>query len=136
VNGLVLDTSALLAYASGTSVEPGAMITIAGEDPHQQVWIPALCLAQAYLECAGKAGPAWLDLLCGADRGFHVAVLDAPASRRIAGIAARFGVSLDVAHAVATAVVNRGYVVTNDPATVSVALPPGLEVLDISQAWD
>jgi len=47
VNGLVLDASALLAPASGESIEPGAMIALAGEDPGQQVWIPAMSLGEA-----------------------------------------------------------------------------------------
>jgi hypothetical protein len=40
VNGLVLDTSALLAYASGTSVEPGAMLTLVDEDPARRSRYP------------------------------------------------------------------------------------------------
>ncbi|HET8658808.1 MAG TPA: hypothetical protein VFM55_07390 [Micromonosporaceae bacterium] len=138
MNGLVLDTSALLAYASATNVEPGAMIALAQEDPEQQVWIPALCLSQAELELAGSPAPCMLDLLLAADRGrdIEVAVLDAPASRRVARLAARFGVTLDVAHAVATAVLYRCYLVTCAPKVVSPATPAGLEVLDITEAWD
>ncbi|SCL37958.1 hypothetical protein GA0074692_4846 [Micromonospora pallida] len=136
MNGLVLDTSALLAYASGTSVEPGAMLTLAEEDPEQQVWIPALCLGQAQLELAGTAAATMLDLLFTEDRDIQVAVYDAATSRRAARIAARFHVSLDVAHAVATAVLYRCYMVTRDPKTVSPAMPPGLEILDISETWD
>jgi hypothetical protein len=134
MNGLVLDTSALLAYGSGESVEPGAMLTLAKEDPGQQVWIPALCLGQAYLELA-TSPVAMLDLLV-IDRDIEVAVVDAATSRRVARIAARFGVPLDVAHAVATAVLYRCYLVTRDPKTVATAGPSDLEVLDISQTWD
>jgi len=136
VNGLVLDTSALLAYASGGSVEPGAMLTLAEEDPQQQVWIPVLCLGQAQLELAGSPELAMLDLLFIADRDIQVAVYDVATSRRVARIAARFGVPLDVAHSVATAVLYRCYLVTRDPKTVTAAAPPGLEILDISQTWD
>ncbi|TNH30206.1 type II toxin-antitoxin system VapC family toxin [Micromonospora orduensis] len=136
MNGLVLDTSALLAYASGTSVEPGAMLTLAEEDPEQQVWVPALCLGQAQLELAGTAAATMLDLLFTEDRDTQVAVYDAATSRRVARIAARSHVSLDVAHAVATAALYRCYLVTRDPKIVSPVMPPGLEILDISQTWD
>jgi hypothetical protein len=136
VNGLVLDTSALLAYASGTSVEPGAMLTLADEDPDQQVWIPALCLGQAQLELTGSPAAAMLDLLVTPDRDIQVAAYDAATSRRVARIAATFGVPLDVAHAVATAVLYRCYLVTGVPKIVSAAAPPGLDILDITQTWD
>ncbi|MFE9694516.1 PIN domain-containing protein [Micromonospora sp. NPDC005806] len=136
MNGLVLDTSALLAYASGTSIEPGAILTLAEEDPEQQVWIPALCLGQAQLQLAGTAAATMLDLLLSEDRDIHVAVYDAATSRRVARIAARANVPLDVAHAVATAVLYRCYLVTRDAKAVAPARPSGLEVLDISETWD
>ncbi|MEV0429899.1 hypothetical protein [Micromonospora sp. NPDC050495] len=136
MNGLALDTSALLAYASGTRVEPGAILTLAEEDPDQQVWIPALCLGQAQLELAGTPGAAMLDLLFTADRDIQVAVYDAATSRRVARIAATFSVPLDVAHAVATAILYRCYLVTGDRKVVEGAVPPGLEILDISETWD
>jgi len=136
VNGLVLDTSALLAYASGASVEPGAMLALAEEDPQQQVWIPALCLGQAQLQLAGSPALALLDLLLIPDRDLQVAVYDAATSRRVARIAATFGVPLDVAHAVATAVLYRCYLVTCDAKTAATAAPPGLEILDITRTWD
>lgn len=136
MNGLVLDTSALLAYASGTSVEPGAILTLAREDPGQQVWIPALCLSQAELELANSPMATMLDLLLTADRDVQVAVLDAGASRRVARISAKFSVTLDVAHAIATAVLYRCYLVTCVPKVVSAAAPAGLEVLDITETWD
>ncbi|QDY10037.1 type II toxin-antitoxin system VapC family toxin [Micromonospora sp. HM134] len=136
MNGLVLDTSALLAYASGTSVEPGAMLTLAEEDPEQQLWVPALCLGQAQLELAGTASAALLDLLFTEERDIQVAVYDAATSRRVARLAARTQVSLDAAHAVATAVLYRCYLVTRDPKALTPALPPGMEILDISETWD
>ncbi|MEV6800588.1 hypothetical protein AB0M91_19910 [Micromonospora rifamycinica] len=136
MNGLVLDTSALLAYASGTSVEPGAMLTLAEEDPEQQLWVPALCLGQAQLELAGTASTALLDLLFTEDRDIQVAVYDAAASRRVARLAARTQVSLDAAHAVATAVLYRCCLVTREPKALAPALPPGMEILDISDTWD
>lgn len=136
MNGLVLDTSALLSYASGVSVEPGAMMTLAEEDAGQELWIPALCLGQAQLELSGKPEAAMLDLLVTPNRAIQVAVFDAPASRRVARIAAMFGVSIDVAHAVATAVLYRCYLVTREAVTVAPACPPGLEILDIAQTWD
>jgi hypothetical protein len=136
VNGLVLDTSAMLAYASGASVEPGAMLALADEDPDQQVWIPALCLGQAQLELTGSPNAAMLDPLVSPDRDIRVASYDAATSRRVARIAATFGVPLDVAHAVATAVLYRCYLVTRDPKTAAAAGPAGLEVLDISESWD
>ena len=137
MNGLVLDTSALLAYASGTSVEPGALLAVAAEDPAQQVWLPALCLGQAQLELSGSlAGGEMLSLLLAPGRGMTGAVYAGDTSLRVARIAARFGVPLDVAHAVATAMLYRCYLVTSTPAIVSKAAPAGLELLDISERWD
>jgi hypothetical protein len=136
VNGLVLDTSALLAYASGASVEPGAMLVLADEDHDQVVWIPALCLGQAQLELTGSPSATMLDLLLAPDRDIQVAAYDAATSRRVARIAATSGVPLDVAHAVATAVLYRCCLVTGDPKTVAAAGPAGLGILDISQTWD
>jgi opacity protein-like surface antigen len=136
VNGLVLDTSALLAYASGASVEPGAMLALADEDPNQQGWIPALCLGQAQLELTGSPRAAMLDVLMTPDRDIQVAGYDAATSRRVARIAATYTVPLDVAHAVATAVLYRCYLVTRDPKTAAAAGPAGLEVLDISETWE
>jgi hypothetical protein len=54
----------------------------------------------------------------------------------VARIAATFGVGLDVAHAVATAVLHRCYLVTRDPKTVSAAAPAALQILDVGQTWD
>lgn len=136
MNGLVLDTSALLAYASGTSIEPGALLTLAEEDPGQQVWIPALCLGHAQLQLHGTPATGVLDLLLDPGRGIQVAVYDAPTSRRVASIAATFKVDLDVAHAVATAVLYRCYLVTAVPEVTSVAAPAGLQILDIGRRWD
>jgi hypothetical protein len=132
---LVLDTSALLAYASGASVEPGAMLVLAEEDPQQQVWIPALCLAEAQAHVTGTPGLSLLDLLLAPGRDIQIAVLDGPASRRVARIAARFGVPLHAAHAVATAVLNRCYLVTADAKAVTPAAPRDLDILDITETW-
>lgn len=136
MNGLVLDTSALLSYASGTSVEPGALLAMAEEDPAQQVWIPALCLAQAQLTLAGRDADGMLDLLLSPGRTVKIAVCDGSTSRRVASLAAAFSVSLDIAHAVATAVLYRCYLVTAVPKIITSASPPGLQVLDISETWD
>jgi hypothetical protein len=86
----VLDTSALLAYASGASVEPGALLALADEDPGQQVWIPALCLGQAQPERTGSPNAAMLDLLVSPDRDIQIAGYDGPTSRRVARIAATY----------------------------------------------
>ena len=136
MNGLVLDSSALLAYASGTSIEPGALLTLAEEDPDQEVWIPVLCLLQAQLELADTPAASMIDLLLTPERAVQVAVLDSPTSGRVARIAATFGVTPDVAHAIATAVLCRGYLVTAAPKIVVPAAPPSLEILDISEHWD
>ncbi|WP_089157948.1 type II toxin-antitoxin system VapC family toxin [Micromonospora sp. NBS 11-29] len=135
MNGLVLDTSALLAYASGDSVEPGALLTLAQEDPEQEGWIPALCLGQAQLHVAGTPAANLLDLLIDADRDIRVAVYDGPTSRRVARVAASGKVPLDVAHAVTIAVLYRCYLVTRDVATVAAVAPPDLEILDIADSW-
>ncbi|MEW2442736.1 PIN domain-containing protein [Micromonospora marina] len=135
MNGLVLDTSVLLAYASGDSVEPGALLALTQEDPDQEVWIPALCLGQAQLQLAGTPATDLLDLLLDGDRDIRVAVYDGPTSRRVARIAASGKVPLDVAHAVATAVRYRCHLVTRDAPTVAAAAPPDLEILEIAGSW-
>jgi hypothetical protein len=133
VNGLVLDTSALLSYAAGKSIEPGSMLTLADEDPDQQVWVPAACLAQAHLELAGSPAADIVEVLFAADRDINVAVLDGDAARRVGRVGAQFGLNLDVAHAVDTAVLTRCFIVTAVPELVA---PTGLELLDIGEGWN
>jgi hypothetical protein len=77
-----------------------------------------------------------IDLLLAPERDIQVAVYDAETSRRVARIAATFGVALDTAHAVTTAVLYRCYLVTAVPKIVAAAAPPGLEILDINEHWD
>jgi predicted nucleic acid-binding protein len=136
VNGLVLDTSALLAYASGESVEPGAMIALAGEDPGQQVWIPALCLGEATRQLIGTKQRVVLDVLTGSDSDVSIAVFDGATSRRVARIAAEQGIGLDAAHAIATALLYRCYLVTSSSELAAAAGGLGVETLDLSQTWD
>jgi len=136
VNGLCLDTSALLAYASGTSIEPGALIVLAEEDPDQQIWVPALCLGQAQLQLANQAAAHMLDILLNGEHDINVAVFDASTSRRVSLIAAAHSITLDVAHAITTAALYRCYLVTADRKSLGAAAPPGLDILDISEAWD
>jgi hypothetical protein len=135
VNGLVLDVSALLAYCSGESIEPGAMIALAGEDPDQQVWIPALCLGEATRRSVGSKHSAVLDVLTGPDSGVQIAVFDTAASRRVARIAAEQNLPLDAAHAVATALLYRCYLVTSAPEVAAAAGRLGLETLDLTETW-
>jgi hypothetical protein len=135
LNGLCLDGSALLAYASGTSVEPGALIVLAEEEPAQQIWVPALCLGQAQFHLTGSPDAALLDLLFGDDHDIQDAIYDAATSRRVSRVAAVYGIALDVAHAIATAILYRCYLVTNDPGSFGLAPPPDLDILDISQTW-
>lgn len=134
MTGLVLDTSALMQYASGRNVEPGLVLTLADEDASQQVWVPAVCLAEAHHALAGSPDAETLELLTSGGRDIHVAVLDGPTSRRIAGIAAAAKVGLDAAHAIATARLYRCYLVTNVPGEMSAV--PGLDALDIGAGWD
>jgi hypothetical protein len=134
VNGLVLDTSALLCYASGTSIEPGSMLTLAEDDDSQEVWIPALCLTQAHFGVAGSAMADTLDLLLAGDRAIRAAILDGPTARRVAGVGAALKVGLDVAHAIVAARLYRCYLVPAEPDALAVA--PELDLLDISQDWD
>jgi hypothetical protein len=136
VNGLCLDTSALLAFASGSSIEPGALIVLAEEDPDQRIWVPALCLGQAQLHVTGTPGARMLDLLFNGEHDIDVAVFDAATSRRVTRVAAAYGVPLDIAHAVTTAVLYRCYLVTADVKAIGAAAPPDLDILDISQTWD
>ena len=133
MNGLVLDTSALLRYASGKSIEPGQMLTLADEDPDQQVWVPAACLAQAHLELGGTATAEVLEVLFGGEREIRLAALDGDCAGRVGRIGAQFRLSLDVAHAVDTAALTRCFIVTAVPDLIE---PTGFELLDISYNWD
>jgi hypothetical protein len=133
VNGLVLDASALLQYASGKSIEPGQMLTLADEDPDQQVWVPAACLAQAHLELAGSTSADILELLFAAGRQVNVSPLDGDVAGRVGRIGAQFQLRLDVAHAVDTAVLSRCFIVTAVPDVIA---PTRLEMLDIGESWD
>jgi hypothetical protein len=136
VNGLVLDTSALLAYASGESIEPGAMIALASEDAGQQVWIPAMCLGEAARRLVGTKQGAVLDVLTGPDSDAQVAVYDGPTSRRVARIAAEQDIASDAAHAIATALLYRCYLVTAMSVVATAAERLGVEVLDLTQTWE
>lgn len=136
MNGLVLDTSALLAYASGESIEPGAMIALAGEDAGQQVWIPALCLGEASRQLVGTKQDAVLNVLTGSDSGAQVAVYDGPTSRRVSRMAAELGIPSDAAHAIATALLYRCYLVTASSAVAGAAGRLGLDILDLDQTWE
>jgi hypothetical protein len=136
VNGLVLDTSALLAYVSGESIEPGAMIALAGEDSGQQVWIPALSLGEAARRLVGTKQSAVLDVLTGPDSDVQIAIYDGPTSRRVARIAAEQEIPPDAAHAIATALLYRCYIVTSSPEVAAAAGRLGIEALDLTQTWD
>jgi len=136
VNGLVLDVSALLAYASGESIEPGAMVALAGEDPDQQVWVPALCLGEAIRHLVDTKQGAVLDVLTGPDSDVQIAVYDGATSRRVARIAAEQRLPLNAAHAIATALLYRCYLVTSAPDVAAAAERLGLETLDLNQTWD
>jgi predicted nucleic acid-binding protein len=136
VNGVVLDVSVVLAYASGESIEPGAMIALAGEDPDQHVWVPALCLGEATRRLVGTKEAALLDVLTGVDSDVEVSVYDGPTSRRVARIAAEQSLTLDAAHAIATALLYRCYLVTNDPDVAAAAGRLGLEALGVDDAWE
>lgn len=136
MNGLVLDASALLAYASGDSLEPGAMIALAGEDPGQQVWISALSLGEALRHLVGTKQAGVLDILIGPDSDVQVAVYDGPTSRRVARIAAEQGVSADTAHAIATALLYRCYLVTASPEVVEAAARLGVDALNLDRNWE
>jgi hypothetical protein len=90
-------------------------------------------LAQAHLALAGSTAAEILGVLFAPDREIHVAVLDVSAAGRIGRIGSRFGLSLDVAHAIDTAARTRCFIVTAEPDQVA---PTGLEVLDIGPGWD
>jgi hypothetical protein len=136
VNGLVLDASALLAYASGESIEPGAMIALAGEDPGQQVWVAAMSLGEAARRLAGTKQTAVLDVLTGPDSEVRIAIYDGPTSRRVARIAAEQGIAPDAAHAIATALLYRCYLVTASPVVAAAAGRLGVEILDLTTTWE
>jgi hypothetical protein len=120
-------------YASGKSVEPGQILTLADEDPDQQVWVPAACLTQAHLELAGSDADEILDVLFAADRDINIAVLNVDSARRVGRVGARFGFGIDTAHAVDTAVLTRCFIVTARPDVIE---STGLEFLDIGEGWD
>src|SRR6266540_4317377 len=88
------------------------MIALAAEDPGHQVWIPALCLGEATSQLIGTKQRVVLDVLTGSDSDVKIAVYDGATSRRVARIAAEQGIGIDAAHAIATALLYRCYLVS------------------------
>ena len=50
------------------------MIALAGEDPDQSVWVPALCLGEAVRRLMGTDEGRLLDVLTGPDSEILIAV--------------------------------------------------------------
>jgi hypothetical protein len=131
MSAVVFDTSALLAYASGERVAPGEMLVMVLEDPRARAWVPALCLAEAHTR-VDKLGA---DLLATLFESTRVAVLplDDRTAPQTAALASSTGVGLHVAHAVVSAVLVDGYLVTDDLARLRPALPDEDMVIELGQ---
>src|SRR6266540_3573179 len=98
-----------------------------------EVWIPALCLGEATSQLIGTKQRVVLDVLTGSDSDVKIAVYDGATSRRVARIAAEQGIGIDAAHAIATALLYRCYLVTSSPDLAAAAGRLGVETLDLSQ---
>lgn len=120
MNGLVLDSTALIQYGENKTDEPGSMIGLALNDPAHHIWVPAMCLATAYAFHAGNpTGTGLLDLIVGGP--IIVESLDRDNARRVGRSAVNLGVTHDVAHTLRVAGLHRAWVVTADDETVEAA---------------
>jgi rRNA-processing protein FCF1 len=123
---LVLDTTAVLAYAKG-SVAVGELLSIITDDG-DTVLIPATCLAEASRQLTA-ADDALLSILS------TIACVELSPLRTEhaaeVGVAARGSAGIDASHTAAEAVARRAQVATQDVAVMSRLLPPGWPVVEV-----
>jgi hypothetical protein len=131
---VVLDASALLAYAEG-SVAVGELIAEIA-DERRKVGMPAVCLAQAHATVAGQLGAAHLMLL--ATTATVVLLPLSPDSKGRAdpvqrvGDFARADGDVAIGHAVYAALEHEAYYATTEPNRAAAILPAGWGILDVS----
>jgi hypothetical protein len=131
---VVLDTSALLAYADGLLAVGELTAEISDERRH--VGIPAACLAQARAAVPDEFGAAQLVLLTTSST---IVVLPLGADGigradplwRVGDFARVAGGDLALGHAVHAALTHGAYYATTEPARASAVLPAGWGVLDL-----
>jgi hypothetical protein len=110
---VVLDTSAMVAYARG-SVAVGELIVLVSEESAGRVNLPVVALAEAYGR-VDEADHPMLGLLKAGERSV-VAPLDPGAAAHVGVVGRRIG--LGTAHAVSVIAISDGYLVTADLSSV------------------
>lgn len=123
---LVLDTTAVLAYAKG-SVAVGELLSIVTDDA-DTVLIPATCLAEAHRRLS-DADDALLSILSRIPCVETSPLL--PDQAVEVGTGARQGGGIDASHAAAEAVSREAQLATQDVVLVSRLLPPGWPIVEV-----
>lgn len=131
---VVLDATALVAYASGELAVGELIAEVADED--RRVGVPAVCLAAAHASAAGEVPAALLALLMatpvmrlvplGADPG-------ADDIRQAGALARAAGGDVALGHAARTAIAHQAHLATADAKAAAAVLPAGWSVLDLTQ---
>ncbi len=124
---VVLDTSAVVAYARG-SVAVGELLMMVGEDG-DQVGVPVTCLAEAY-SVTKVDDRAALRYLSAGLPAVTVLPLELSDAQRVGGLARQS--SIGCGHAVATTVRTNAYIATFEGDTIRNLAGPGSPVIDLS----
>ncbi|MFS8480207.1 MAG: hypothetical protein FWJ93_14850 [Micromonosporaceae bacterium] len=123
---LVLDTSAVLAYAKG-SIAVGELLSIITDDG-DTVLIPATCLAEAHRRLAD--GEDRVLTILSTIPCVELSPLLPEQSAKV-GRAARNGGGVDAAHAALEAVAREAQVATHDVVAMSRLLPPDWPIIEV-----
>ncbi len=122
---VVLDTTAVLAYAKG-SIAVGELLSIVADDGHTAL-IPAACLAEAHRRQADNS--ALLRVLAAAPCVELAPLMPEQAAEVGAGAGGSAG--LDQGHAAVEAVARGAQLATQDVAIMSLLLPPDWPILEV-----
>lgn len=123
---LVLDTSAILAYAR-RSLAVGELLAVVNEDGDSTA-VPAACLVEAAAH-VNDADVDMLRLLVGLP-GVEASSLKASVALGM-GALARTGGGVAMAHAATEALTHGAQVATRDARTAAVVLPDGWDIIEI-----
>jgi hypothetical protein len=123
---LVLDTTAVLAYAKG-SIAVGELLSIITDDG-DTVLVPATCLAEAHrrLNDAEDALLAVFSTIPCVEVGPLL-----PSQAVEIGVAARTSGGIDAGHAAVEAVAREAQLATQDVVTMSRLLPPDWPIIEV-----
>lgn len=123
---LVLDTSAVLAYAKG-SIAVGELLSIITDDGDTAL-IPATCLAEAHRHLAD--GEDELLTILSTIPCVELSPLLPEQSAKVGG-AARTGGGIDAGHAALEAIAREAQLATQDVVTMSRLLPPDWPIIEV-----